>query len=385
MRLDLIVEVSRRPAPEYRFRHGLVQEVAYGSLLEPARRSLHRRIGEALETLYGESNESVYGPIGRHFAEADEPERAARYLLLAGDAARAVYADHEAVEHYRRARTFLRRLGRSGARARHALQDRPRPAPGVRLRARRSGLRRRLRLLRRAPHRARARRPRGSISRSCGPIRTRRATRYSGESGDRDRAALPRAPAHRPRPQRRPRAGPEHERLGRRPDLPLHAARGRLLERRAPADRGRLRLRLAQAARGGARDGVPARRHRLGRGARRLDARGAPARAAQLLPVRARVALVVPLAAAPRRRGRRRVAPPRVARRQRPVHALLGRRRRRAPVRQPALAQRRRGNVGDVHVVFRERGDGAIARGVALGPLRPRARRRRTARRRARR
>ena len=34
MRLDLIVEVSRRPAPEYRFRHGLVQEVAYD---EPAR------------------------------------------------------------------------------------------------------------------------------------------------------------------------------------------------------------------------------------------------------------------------------------------------------------------------------------------------------------
>ena len=110
MRLDLIVEVSRRPAPEYRFRHGLVQEVAYGSLLEPARRSLHRRIGEALEMLYGENNESFYGPLARHFAEADEPERAAQYSLLAGDAARAVYADMEAIEHYRRARTFLRRL-----------------------------------------------------------------------------------------------------------------------------------------------------------------------------------------------------------------------------------------------------------------------------------
>ena len=111
MRLDLIVEVGRRPAPEYRFRHGLVQEVAYGSLLAPARRSLHRRIGEALVALYGESGEAVYGPIARHFAEADEPELAARYLLAAGDAARAVYADHEAVEHYRRAREFLRRLG----------------------------------------------------------------------------------------------------------------------------------------------------------------------------------------------------------------------------------------------------------------------------------
>ena len=61
MRLDLIVEVSRRPAPEYRFRHGLVQEVAYNSLLEPARRSLHRRIGEAIETLYGDAGDAVYG------------------------------------------------------------------------------------------------------------------------------------------------------------------------------------------------------------------------------------------------------------------------------------------------------------------------------------
>ena len=110
MRLDLIVEVSRRPAPEYRFRHGLVQEVAYNSLLEPARRTLHRRIGEAIETLYGDSGDAVYGPLARHFAEADEPERAARYSLLAGDAARGVYADHEAIDHYRRARTFLRRL-----------------------------------------------------------------------------------------------------------------------------------------------------------------------------------------------------------------------------------------------------------------------------------
>ncbi|MDX6629502.1 MAG: hypothetical protein QOH00_1748 [Gaiellales bacterium] len=114
MRLDLIVEVSRRPAPEYRFRHGLVQEVAYNSLLEPARRTLHRRIGEAIETLYGDGGDAVYGPLARHFAEADEPERAARYSLLAGDAARAVYADHEAIEHYRRARTFLRRLNDPG-------------------------------------------------------------------------------------------------------------------------------------------------------------------------------------------------------------------------------------------------------------------------------
>jgi ABC-type transport system substrate-binding protein/class 3 adenylate cyclase len=110
-RLDLVVEVRRRPAPEYRFRHGLFQEVAYSSLVEPTRRRLHRAVGEALEDLYGDAREEVYDLLARHFTEADEPERAVTYLLKAGDAARRLYADQEAIEHYRRARRFLARLG----------------------------------------------------------------------------------------------------------------------------------------------------------------------------------------------------------------------------------------------------------------------------------
>jgi ABC-type transport system substrate-binding protein/class 3 adenylate cyclase len=110
-RLDLIVEKRRRPNPEYRFRHGLVQEVAYASLVDSKRRKLHKRVGEALEDIYRESPEEAYGLLARHFSEADEPEKAAEYLLRAGDAARAVYADKEALEFYRHARSFLARLG----------------------------------------------------------------------------------------------------------------------------------------------------------------------------------------------------------------------------------------------------------------------------------
>jgi hypothetical protein len=110
-RLDLIYEKSRRPNPEYRFRHGLVQEVAYASLVETKRRKLHKRVGEALEELYRESPEDSYALLARHFSEADEPEKAVDYLLKAGDAARAIYADKEALEHYRKARAFLARTG----------------------------------------------------------------------------------------------------------------------------------------------------------------------------------------------------------------------------------------------------------------------------------
>ena len=113
-RLDLVVEERRRPAPEYRFRHGLVQEAAYKSLLDDRRRELHRIVGIALEDLHQGELSEAYGLLARHFAEADEPRKAARYLLEAGDAARAVYADEEAIGHYRRALSFLDRLGEAG-------------------------------------------------------------------------------------------------------------------------------------------------------------------------------------------------------------------------------------------------------------------------------
>jgi ABC-type transport system substrate-binding protein/class 3 adenylate cyclase len=109
-RLELVVERRRRPVPEYSFRHGLMQEVAYASLLEAKRRKLHLKIGEALEAENRDSHDA-YGVLARHFSEADSPEKAAKYLLKAGDAALALYAEDEAVEHYVRARSFLARLG----------------------------------------------------------------------------------------------------------------------------------------------------------------------------------------------------------------------------------------------------------------------------------
>jgi len=109
--LELVVEERSGAAPEYRFRHGLVQEVAYGTLVEARRRELHLRVGEALVELHRDSPAEVYGLLARHFAQADEPERAVEYLLKAGNAARAAYAEEEAIELYRRALGFMERTG----------------------------------------------------------------------------------------------------------------------------------------------------------------------------------------------------------------------------------------------------------------------------------
>jgi ABC-type transport system substrate-binding protein/class 3 adenylate cyclase len=118
--LQLVVEERGGAAPEYRFRHGLVQEVAYGSLVEARRRDLHRLVGEALLELHPDSPVETYGLLARHFAEADEPDRAVEYLLKAGDAARAAYAQQEAIELYRRALGFMDR-GQEDWRARETL------------------------------------------------------------------------------------------------------------------------------------------------------------------------------------------------------------------------------------------------------------------------
>jgi ABC-type transport system substrate-binding protein/class 3 adenylate cyclase len=110
-RHELLIEERRRPVPQYRFRHGLVQEVAYRRLVDAQRRELHRAVGEAIEELHRDSPEEVYGLLARHYTEADEPARAVEYLLKAGDAARALYADEEALEVYGRALGFMERTG----------------------------------------------------------------------------------------------------------------------------------------------------------------------------------------------------------------------------------------------------------------------------------
>jgi tetratricopeptide (TPR) repeat protein len=80
----LVRVASYRPELEYLFRHWLVQDAAYGSLLRQERRALHRLVGEALESLYPDRRGEQAGILAMHFEQAGDTERAIEYLVLDG-------------------------------------------------------------------------------------------------------------------------------------------------------------------------------------------------------------------------------------------------------------------------------------------------------------
>lgn len=103
----LIRPAAVEPELEYIFRHALVQEAAYASVLRADRRILHRAVGEALEQLYAERREELSGVLAHHFAAAGERDKAVQYHRLAAQQAEARYAYEEALQHLRAALDVL--------------------------------------------------------------------------------------------------------------------------------------------------------------------------------------------------------------------------------------------------------------------------------------
>jgi hypothetical protein len=94
----LIRQVKPDPELEYLFKHALVQEAAYESLLKTARGDLHRRVAEAIESL--ESLDPDPAVLAMHYARAGLLPKALTYSVQAGDRARRIYANREALMHY---------------------------------------------------------------------------------------------------------------------------------------------------------------------------------------------------------------------------------------------------------------------------------------------
>jgi tetratricopeptide (TPR) repeat protein len=103
----LVSVAAYQPELEYLFRHALVQDAAYDSLLKQDRRSLHKLAAENLLSLYPERRRELAGVVGMHFERAGDPASAAEQFVIAGEHALERFAQREGVSFFARATELM--------------------------------------------------------------------------------------------------------------------------------------------------------------------------------------------------------------------------------------------------------------------------------------
>jgi predicted ATPase len=104
---QLIFRRGTPPDAEYTFKHALVQDAAYGTLLRNRRQQIHARIVATLENQFSEIVAAQPALLAGHCAEAALMEKAVGYCIRAGQQAVARSAMIEAVTQLRRGLDLL--------------------------------------------------------------------------------------------------------------------------------------------------------------------------------------------------------------------------------------------------------------------------------------
>jgi predicted ATPase len=118
---ELVFQRGAPPESAYTFKHALVQDAAYTTLLRSDRQQLHTRIAEVVEGRFPERVAREPELLAHHFMEARLIERAIGYWLKAGERATERSANLEAIRHLTRGLEALRTLPESAERDRQEL------------------------------------------------------------------------------------------------------------------------------------------------------------------------------------------------------------------------------------------------------------------------
>ena len=108
--LEIIYEQGLLPEPSYIFKHAVIQDVAYQSLLVQRRKELHRAVGHAIEELYPQRLADHYEELAHHFYQGEEWPKAFEYLIRSGDKAGDAYANQASLDSYARALEIAPRM-----------------------------------------------------------------------------------------------------------------------------------------------------------------------------------------------------------------------------------------------------------------------------------
>jgi len=107
---ELLFREGLLPKAKYMFKHALIQEAAYESLLKGTRREFHHHIAEVLEKRFPSTAESEPELLAHHYTHATHPERAIPYWQQAGQRALKRSANPEAISHLTQGLTLLQSL-----------------------------------------------------------------------------------------------------------------------------------------------------------------------------------------------------------------------------------------------------------------------------------
>ncbi|MBF8286182.1 MAG: adenylate/guanylate cyclase, partial [Anaerolineales bacterium] len=107
--MDLTPQDAPEPELTYLFKHIVTQEVAYESLPYAMRAILHDQIGQYIERTYSQTLDQYVDLLAHHYDRSQNEAKQREYLLKAGQAAQASYANAAAINYYQRVMPLLPR------------------------------------------------------------------------------------------------------------------------------------------------------------------------------------------------------------------------------------------------------------------------------------
>jgi predicted ATPase len=118
---ELLYQRGRPPRSRYLFKHALIQDAAYQSLLKRTRQQYHQQVAKLLEDRFPEVASTQPELVAHHYTEANCPVQAIAYWLRAGLAAASKSANLEAVDQFRRGLALVEALSDPRAQAEREL------------------------------------------------------------------------------------------------------------------------------------------------------------------------------------------------------------------------------------------------------------------------
>lgn len=104
---EIVQQIDSQKTPRYEFKHALVRDAAYESLLKSTRRDVHGRVAEVIEKEWPEIVAGQPELLAHHYSLAGNAELAVRYWVMGGQRARSRSANLEAAGQFRRALELL--------------------------------------------------------------------------------------------------------------------------------------------------------------------------------------------------------------------------------------------------------------------------------------